>query len=216
MSREVHAGFCERREVRSLPPTRLVVLVHGTKTDTEALREEVARVLAPIGLRLSPAKTKVVHMSEGFDFLGFHIQWRRKRGSNKWHVYTFIADRPVRSVKAKIRALTNRNSQQDLRHVLIRLNQIMHGWAAYFRHAVAKHTFSAIAEFAWRRVVTMVRNRHHWQWADVRRWLIGPTGRWQQPTADGIELFNMATVPVTRYRYRSQIPNPWVQPVTAR
>ena len=33
-------------------------------------------------------------MSDGFDFLGFRIQWRRKRGTNKWHVYTFIADRP--------------------------------------------------------------------------------------------------------------------------
>ena len=66
------------------------------------------------GLRLSPAKTQVVHMSDGFDFLGFRIQWRRKRGTNKWYVYTFIADRPVRSVKAKIRALTHRTSQQDL------------------------------------------------------------------------------------------------------
>ncbi len=50
-------------------------------------------MLQPIGLRLSESKTQVVHMSEGFDFLGFHIQWRRKYGSNKWHVYTFIADR---------------------------------------------------------------------------------------------------------------------------
>ena len=38
-------------------------------------------------------------MSEGFDFLGFRIQWNRKRGTNKWYVYTFIADRPIRSVK---------------------------------------------------------------------------------------------------------------------
>ena len=50
-------------------------------------------VLAPLGLRLSEAKTQIVHMSEGFDFLGFHIQWKRKRGTNKWYVYTFIADR---------------------------------------------------------------------------------------------------------------------------
>ena len=81
-------------------------------------------------------------MSDGFDFLGFHIQWRRKRGTNKWHVYTFIADRPIRSLKAKIRALTHRTSQQNLGTVLIRLNQIMRGWANYFKHAVAKHTFS--------------------------------------------------------------------------
>jgi RNA-directed DNA polymerase len=45
-------------------------LVHGSREDTEALREDVATMLAPLGLRLSPAKTQVVHMSDGFDFLG--------------------------------------------------------------------------------------------------------------------------------------------------
>ena len=68
-------------------------------------------------------------MSEGFDFLGFRIQWKRKRGTGKWYVYTFIADRPIRSLKAKIRALTRRTSQQDLGYVLARLNMVMHGWA---------------------------------------------------------------------------------------
>jgi RNA-directed DNA polymerase len=51
-----------------------VVLVHGDQGHAHALREDVARVLAPMGLRLSAAKTSVVHMSDGFDFLGFRIQ----------------------------------------------------------------------------------------------------------------------------------------------
>jgi len=58
--------------------------------------------------------------------------------------------------------------------------------------------------------VTMVRVRHRWRGADVRRWLATPTGGWRPIAADGIELFNMATVAVTRYRYRGNtIPNPW-------
>lgn len=187
-----------------------VVLVFGTREDTEALREDTANVLAPMGLRLSEAKTQVVHMSEGFDFLGFRIQWKRKRGTGKWYAYTFIADRPIRSVKAKIRALTRRTSQLPLRYVLIRLNQITHGWANYFRHAVAKHTFDTLSWFTWNRVVKMVRTRHRWRWKDVRRWLIGPTGQWHAPAADGIELFKMSNVSVTRYRYRGNtIPSPW-------
>ena len=118
----------------------------ATSADVQDLREEIAIVLEPLGLRLSEAKTQIVHMSEGFDFLGFHIQWRRKRGTNKWYVYTFIAKRPIRSVKDKIRALTPRTSQQDLRAVLIRLNQIMRGWSNYFKHAVAQHTFSHLQQ----------------------------------------------------------------------
>ncbi len=58
-------------------------------------------MLATMGLRLSQAKTRV-------------IRWRRKRGTNTWYVYTFIDHRPIRSLKAKIRALTPRTSQQDL------------------------------------------------------------------------------------------------------
>jgi RNA-directed DNA polymerase len=210
------------RRAKGLPTWRVVryaddfvVLVHGTQADTDALREDVTAVLAPMGLALSPAKTQVVHMSDGFDFLGFHIQWKRKRGSNKWYVYTFIADRPIRSLKAKIRALTHRTSQQDLRDVLIRLNQIMRGWANYFKHAVAKRTFSSLSQFAWQRVMVMMRHRHRWRWKDVRGWLTDHTGRWKRPAADGIELFDMAKIPVARYRYRGQkIPTPWTLPTT--
>ena len=79
-------------------------MVHGSEDDVKALREEIIQVLAPLGLRLSQAKTRVVHLSEGFDFLGFHIRWQQKRGGNKWYVYFFIADRPIRSLKDKIRA----------------------------------------------------------------------------------------------------------------
>ena len=187
-----------------------VVLVHGERGDVEALREEIAEVLAPMGLRLSESKTQVVHMSEGFDFLGFHIQWKRKYGSDKWHVYTFITDRPARSLKAKVRALTNRTSQQNPRAVLIRLNQIMRGWSNYFKHAVAKHTFHSLSHFVWWRVVRWLRTLHRWTWGDVRSRFTTPDGRWRPIAVDGTELFNLETVPVTRYRYRGNtIPNPW-------
>lgn len=208
------------RRGKGLPNWRLVryaddfvVLAHGGRDDVEALREEITTVLHSLGLRLSPAKTQIVHMADGFDFLGFRIQWRRKRGTDKWHVYTFIADRPIRSLKDKIRALTNRTSQQDPRTVLIRLNQIMRGWANYFRHAVCKHTFDSLAQFAWRRVIAWWMVLHRWRWKDVRRHFTDRTGRWREPSAGGIALFDIAAVAVTRYRYRgNKIPNPWMVP----
>ncbi|MGE5285634.1 MAG: group II intron reverse transcriptase/maturase, partial [Micromonosporaceae bacterium] len=188
-----------------------VVLVHGSREKVEALREEIAAVLAPLGLRLSPAKTRIVHMSEAFDFLGFRIQWRRKQGTGQWHVYTFVCHRAIRSVKAKIRALTGRTSQQDLGYVLTRLNQIMHGWANYFRHAVAQHTFDMLDNFTWWRLIRMLGTRHHWRWKDVRREFVTPTGSWRPITAGEIELKRIAAIPITRYRYRaSNIPSPWV------
>ncbi|MEU0357092.1 group II intron reverse transcriptase/maturase [Streptomyces cyaneofuscatus] len=206
-----------RRRRKGLPNWRIVryaddfvVLGDGSRDDVEALREEIADVLLPLGLRLSEAKTQVVHMSEGFDFLGFRIQWRRKRGSDKWYVYTFIADRPIRQLKDKIRALTNRKSQQDPGQVLIRLNQIMRGWANYFKHAVAKVTLKTLQRFVWHRVISWWIVLHRWRWKDVRRRLTDHNGRWRRPSAGGIELFDIQSVSVTRYRYRGNtIPNPW-------
>jgi RNA-directed DNA polymerase len=186
-----------------------VILVDGTRADTQALREDVAQVLAPLGLRLSPAKTQVVHMSDGFSFLGFRIRWKRKRGSGKWYVYTFIDDRPLRSVKAKIRALTHKTSQQDLAYVLTRLGQIMRGWANYFKHAVAKRTLSKLDAFTWWRLVRMLRTRNRWNWAQVRRHLKAANGRWVI-AAGGVEYFRIQSVTVSRYAYRgNKIPRPW-------
>lgn len=206
------------RRKRGKPNHRLVryaddfvVMVNGTRADVEALHEDVARVLEPMGLRLSPAKTQIVHIDDGFEFLGFRIQRRKKRGSNRWHVYTFIADRCIRSVKAKVRARTRRTSQADLKDTLIWLNQIQRGWVNYFRHAIAQRTFDHVRQFTWWRVVRWQRTRRRWNWTDVRRWLTTPTGKWRPIHADGIELFNPAAVPIRRYRYRGQaIPNPFV------
>ena len=76
-------------------------------------------------------------------------------------------------------------------------------------HAVAKHTMSALENFVWHRAIRWSRKLHRWKWRDVRRHYTGPHGRWTRLTADGIELFNLAKVPITRYRYRgTKIPNP--------
>jgi len=209
-----------RRRRQGLPNWRIVryaddfvVLVFGSRDDVENLRKDIAHMLNPLGLRLSPVKTRIVHMSDGLDFLGFHIQWRRKRGTNKWYVYTFIADRPVRTLKAKIRALTNKMSGHNPGSVLTRLAQVMRGWANYFKHAVCKRILDQLAYFTWWRVVRMLSTLHKWTWKDVRRKFTYPNGKWMPITANGVELFNIASVAVTRYRYRgSKIPTPWAPP----
>lgn len=57
-----------------------VVMVHGSRAQAEALREETAAILGSQGLRLSPEKTHITHVERGFDFLGFRIQRRPRAG----------------------------------------------------------------------------------------------------------------------------------------
>jgi RNA-directed DNA polymerase len=63
----------------------------ATATHAEAYRDEAAEVLSAMGLRPSAEKTAITHIDEGLDFLGWHIQRRRKRGTSKHYVYTHPA-----------------------------------------------------------------------------------------------------------------------------
>jgi RNA-directed DNA polymerase len=190
-----------------------VVMVHGTRDDAEALREEVAAVLAPMGLRLSEEKTRVCHIDEGFDFLGWRIQrrtWRSRTG--KKAVYTYPSKKALAAIKDKVRSLTRRAKHRTLADLLRRLNPVLRGWCNYFRHGVSSRTFSYVDHFAFWRIVGWLKKRHlglnmH---TLVRRYLPG----WRISDG-GIEMFRPRAVAIERYRYRgAKIPTPWTSATT--
>jgi RNA-directed DNA polymerase len=190
-----------------------VVMVNGTGEHARALREEVAAVLAPLGLRLSEAKTRTVHIDEGFDFLGFRIQRQPKRGSGKLTVYTYPSKKALASITSKVKTISRQNLHQPLAVLLHRLAPVLRGWVNYFRHGTSKATFDYLRHYAWRRVIVWLRRKHPratWKWLR-RRHL---PGWW--PTDGATRLFDPMTVPVTRYRYRAaNIPTPWQRPSTS-
>ena len=189
-----------------------VVLVSGTRADTEKLRADVAEVLRPMGLRLSETKTMIAHIDEGFDFLGFRIQRQRQQGSNKRFVYTWPSKKALASVKAKVKALTTGATNQPLSVTLRRVNSVLRGWTNYFRHGASKATFRYLHQYVWRRVIRWLRRKHpRASWKQLRRLHLP---RWW-PTDGDVVLFDPATVAVTRYRYRgNKIPTPWTQVAT--
>ncbi|MFI6778093.1 group II intron reverse transcriptase/maturase [Nocardia sp. NPDC050412] len=187
-----------------------VIMVAGSQAHTEALWDEVAQVIAPLGLRLSVEKSRVCHLDEGFDFLGFRIQRRRKKGTAKTSVYTYPSKKALASIMAKVRALTKKARHHGLADLLGRLNPVLRGWCAYFRHGVSKATFGYLDAFAWHRVTQWLLKRHkRITWSELyRRYLTGRPGN--RPAADGIVMFDTTTVAVTRYRWRANnIPTPW-------
>jgi len=183
--------------------------VRGTAENTEALRVEVADVLAPLGLRLSETKTRVVHIDSGFDFLGFRIQRFPKRGTpNKWFVYTYPSKKALASIVGKVREATRRNQARNLANLLRhKLNPMIRGWCMYFRYGASKATFCYLAAFVWRRVYRWVLKRHPKTSIGElrRRYFPG----WK-PTDGGAQLYYADQTVVTRYRYRgARIPTPW-------
>jgi RNA-directed DNA polymerase len=184
-----------------------VVLVAGTRHHAEALREQVAAVLATLGLRLSAEKTTICHIDEGFDFLGWRIQRHQQRGSQRRYVYTYPSRKALAAVKAKVRAITGQTTNQSLTVVLHRLNWVLRGWANYFRHGASAKTFAYLDAFCWRRVMRWLCRKHpRTGWRTIcRRWLPG----WR-PTEGKVALFDPGTIKIRRYRYRgAAIPSPW-------
>jgi len=103
--------------------------VSGTNADAKQLKEEIAGVLTTMGLRLSPEKTLITHIDEGLDFLGWHIQRRRKRGTDRYYVYTYPSRKALKSVTGKVKKICRQNHNLPLKVLLHRLNSLLRGWA---------------------------------------------------------------------------------------
>ena len=189
-----------------------VLMVFGERRHAEALREEVSAVLAPMGLRLAPEKTRVVHVDEGFTFLGFDIRRMRKQGTSKHYVYTKPSKKAIRSIKDKAKAKTYTSTlHRDLDELILSLNRSLAGWANYFRHGSSKATFNAVDYFAWGRLMRWIRAKYAGRTGlsmkELRRRFCDQGWRFAW---NGVVLTGASSVAVTRYRYRgSTIPTPW-------
>jgi RNA-directed DNA polymerase len=184
------------------------LVVSGTKADAEALREEVAGVLSTMGLRLSEEKTLITHIDEGLDFLGWHIQRRRKRGTSRRYVYTYPSHKAVKAVTGKVKTRCRQNLNLPLETLLRQLNPVLQGWTAYFRPGVSSIAFGYLRAFTWRQVVRWLRRKHRGiTWKELRRRFC-VNGWW--PADGDVIMFNPGAVRTTRYRYRgTKIPSPW-------
>mgnify|MGYP003384700784 CR=1 FL=1 len=122
--------------------------------DLLVLKPRIEEWLLERGLILHPDKTKIVHIQDGFDFLGFNI--RQYRGTCL-----------VKPQKKKVLALLQRIRLWLRQHpavstdVVVRyLNPILNGWAMYYRHAVSKQTFDYVRHQVWMAIWKWCRRRH--------------------------------------------------------
>ena len=188
-----------------------VVVVAGTRDHAEQLRGEVETVLAPMGLRLSEAKTGVVHIDEGFDFLGFHLRRHTKEGTNKQFVYTYPSKKALASIRRRVKTISKQGTNNALASLLRQLNAVLRGWTTYFRHGVSHATFAHLRHYTWWRVVRWLHRKHRRaSWKELQRRFLRYDGRYWVKEGT-VELFDPAAVAVTRYRYRGDIPTPWSQ-----
>src|ERR1039457_2024501 len=142
MSREVQVRFCERRGVRFPPPTLLVAICHSQRQAQE-VKARIAEWLAPRGLTFNEGKTKIVHIDDGYDFLGSNV--RRYNGKLLIKPSKAAIQRFRERLRTEFRALRGANAAA----VIAKINPIIRGWSAYYRGVVSSRIFGSLDSHLW-------------------------------------------------------------------
>jgi RNA-directed DNA polymerase len=110
-----------------------VVLCNGTKAEAHAIKQELGEFLSTMGLTLSEAKTKVTHITEGFDFLGYRII-RSIGTKGKMVPKVLIPEKAIIRFRHKIREMLAPNTTKESMGLQIqKLNWLTRGWCEYYR-----------------------------------------------------------------------------------
>jgi RNA-directed DNA polymerase len=141
----------------------LVVCCH-TRQQAEQVKARLAAWLAPRGLAFNEAKTRIVSLTEGFDFLGFNL--RRYRNGKLLIKPSKTAVKEFRHrLSREFRALRGTN----VAAVLARIVPIVRGWVAYYRTVVSTRVFRVLTDHLWK----LTYKWASWQHANKpKRWII--------------------------------------------
>jgi RNA-directed DNA polymerase len=140
----------------------VVVLCHSQE-QAEQVKARLAGWLAPRGLALNEDKTKIVHLGEGFDFLGFNVRRYRRKLLIK------PSKAAVKRLRERLAAETRKLRGLNAVAVITTLSPIIRGWAAYYRTVVSSEVFGSLDAYLWSLLYKWARWRHR---NKPRRWVV--------------------------------------------
>jgi len=126
------------------------IVLCKTEQDAQQALAEVKMWMQENGLQLHPTKTRIVNAAErgGFDFLGYHFERGKKWPRNK----------SLKKIKDKVRKLTKRTNGHSLSVIISKLNPVLRGWFAYYKHS-SKSTFRGLDGWTRMRLRSILRKR---------------------------------------------------------
>lgn len=127
-----------------------LVIQCRTREEADAALALVQQWVATRGLTLHPDKTRIVHVDEGFEFLGYRFIKHRR----------FPRKKSLVKFKDAIRAKTKRTSGHRLEAVIADVNRTVRGWFEYFKHSWWT-TFRDLDRWLRGRLRSILRHRAH-------------------------------------------------------
>lgn len=181
------------------------VVLAKTKEDAYLAQEKLKGWLADRGLTMSSEKTSIVHVDEGFDFLGFNIRrYNHQTKPGQKVILTRPSKKSIEKVKDRIRDIFQRHRSGKTRRLLLELNPVTVGWANYYRIGVSSMTFKKLDDFLWHRSWRYAQRRHP---NKGKRWLYQKYFKrirnraWTLYDAEsGVNIQKFSNVPIRRHR----------------
>ena len=168
------------------------------------VKPAVVEFLARRGLVLSPEKTKITHINEGFDFLGWNI--RKYNGK----LLTKPSKANIKAHLDKIREVIKGNKTAKQANLIRLLNPVLRGWANYHSHVVAKKTFARIDANVWSMLWRWAARRHpekgarwvkdrYFKTRGTRNWVFAATEEKEDGTKRELTLLLESDTPIRRH-----------------
>ena len=134
------------------------VIFAQNKKDIEALYGILNPYLKDRGLELAPEKTRITHLSEGFDFLGFNF--RRYNTYDGFIHLSKPSKGSIRSFKLKVADLCRQLHGHSVDELVDKLNSLIRGTANYWKPTAAKRIFAKMDDYIWHKVYRFIERLH--------------------------------------------------------
>lgn len=131
------------------------IITGRTKEALEEIKPMVEEFLQARGLTLSEEKTKMTHISEGFDFLGYNV---RKYNNGKLLIKP--SKEGLKKFMKKIRGIIDSNKGSKQESLIRLMNPVIVGWVNYYKNCVASDTFRKADYLIYEKLQQWARRRH--------------------------------------------------------
>ncbi len=145
------------------------VVTCKTRSEAQAALAAAKRILEKLGVTLHAEKTRIVHVRQGFDFLGFTIKWgkpltlRLPPGKRPvtGGLYAYPREKSIRHFREQIRRLTRRKAPVKTQKLIEDINPVIRGWGNYFCKAHVRKLFNRLDRWIVRRLWAHKCRRWH-------------------------------------------------------
>lgn len=163
----------------------------------DKVKPMVIEFLKSRGLELSEHKTKITHINDGFDFLGFNV----RKYSGKLLIKP--AKPKIKRFLQKVKHIIKANCSATTSLLIEKLNSVIRGWGYYYRFVISKKIFSYVDHRIWEMIWRWARRRHpnkglkwikskYFQQEGYRNWVFKEKG-------ERHALFLLSSIPIRRY-----------------